>query len=134
VTAAADPTLLDPLTLADAAIALVLAGSWRHPVVFTHALTAPLALHQLTPVLGAPAVAAGSQALFKVIAAFATVFPATDTHYDGPTWSAEQLLERAIGTGDEHAIKAAVACIELSSSLGDRRALTAGAALVTALA
>ncbi|MEN9807374.1 MAG: hypothetical protein RL756_1894, partial [Pseudomonadota bacterium] len=41
---------------------------------------------------------------------------------------------RAIGTGDEHAIKAAVACIELSSSLGDRRALTAGAALVTALA
>ncbi len=85
-----------------------------------------------------PGLSAGRTALHvvhrKVIAAFVAAFPAPSARFDGPTWPAEELLARAIGTGDEHAIKAAVACIELSSSLGDRRALTAGAALVTALA
>ncbi len=83
-------------------------------VTFVHGITGPAALRPLLPVL-APgeqreAVRRAWQAAAGLYAAFATAPPAGDP-VDAPRESPEVSVDRAVATGDDHAIKLAAAAL-----------------------
>ncbi len=108
-------------------------GRWAHgnPVMLVHAATAPRAAGLVLPALPEALWPATFEAAWAVSAAIATAYRPRDT---GPGLSRSEravdtagtLADRALGTGDEHAIKLAEVAIE-AHRRGNRDALAVGA-------
>ncbi len=92
---------------------LYLAHASAHPLVFVHAVTGPAALRILLPHLPAGmrevALAYTWQALAAWVAAFGGDTPVAPDDSTPP--SEPEIVERAVDTGDPHAIKFAEACV-----------------------
>jgi hypothetical protein len=104
-------------------------GSDR-PIALLHAVTAPVAARSVLPLLPAELARPTYDALWQVDAALYAVFtpgvtpkPVPLTEPPGP----ETLTDRAVATGDVHAIKLTEACLRLHKESGDPILLHAAA-------
>ena len=111
-------------------------GSDR-PIVFLHAVTAPVAAYSVLPLLPDELARPTRDALWRVAAALYSVhagvvaprpLPATD-----PPAPAD-LTDRAVAAGDEHAIKLTEACLRLHAETQDPLLLHAAARVSELLA
>ncbi|MBV8084874.1 MAG: hypothetical protein JO247_08660, partial [Chloroflexi bacterium] len=98
---------------------LVLEGAWAYisrpdlrPIVLTHAVTAPRAIRELLPWLDD----AGRQLALRVAASLSeqirTPYRAPRPELPSNRLSRDELIERAIASGDDHAIKLTEACLD----------------------
>jgi hypothetical protein len=92
------------------------------PITFLHAVTAPVAAHSALPLLP-PALARPTyDALWQVAAALYSVHAGGVTREPlpaGPPPAPQDLADRAVATGDEHAIKLTEACVRLYAHTPD---------------
>jgi hypothetical protein len=99
--------------------ALILEGAWAYisspdlrPIVLTHAVTAPRAIRELLPWLDS----AGQQLALGVAAALSeqirTPYGAPRPELPPVRPDRDELIERAIASGDDHAIKLTEACLD----------------------
>jgi hypothetical protein len=83
-------------------------------ITFIHCLTGPAALRSLSPHLDratfSSALAYAWQASAAIYARFGTL-PRPDEEPAAPAWPRDDLIERALATADEHAIKFTDACL-----------------------
>jgi hypothetical protein len=90
------------------------ATDWLGTIVFTHGVTSAAALRHLLPHLDREAARAalryGWQAGAALYAAFG-VAPAREGEIEAPRTGRDALVERALASGDEHAIKLTEACL-----------------------
>jgi hypothetical protein len=97
--------------------ARVLLANARDPlstIVFVHGVTSAAALRPLLPHLSAGTTAAALRYAWQAASALYAAFgqrPAPEGEAEPPRESAAELVERAIATRDEHAIKLAEACL-----------------------
>ena len=106
---------LSDLTETFARVYLANADDLLHTIVFVHGVTGVAALRPLVPLVS-PDVARslvryGWQSSAALYAAFGRRAPSPAAP-EGPRGDADELIERAIENGDEHAIKLAAACLE----------------------
>ena len=102
--------------LAEAGAELYLANADRYPLVFVHVVTGPAALQLLLPHLPPETRATAFAYVWQAVAAWAAAFggdhAATHAKQDGAALpSAMTIIERAVDTGDDHAIKFAEAAL-----------------------
>jgi hypothetical protein len=116
---------VDPATDVDgflsdlaATFARVYLANARDPlttIAFVHTVTGPAALRPILPHLDADAARAAVrfawQASAGLYATFATAPPAADAG-DPARLDRDELIDRAVATGDEHAIKFTAACLD----------------------
>jgi len=99
--------------LTEAGAHLYLTNASTQPLVFIHALTGPAAVRLLLPAmpdaLHATALAHCWQAVAAWVAAYGSDGPGTRDEAAAP--SEPQIVDRAMGTRDHHAIKFAEACL-----------------------
>lgn len=101
--------------MAEIGARVYLQGADHHPLVLLHAVTGPAAVHLLvadaSPELGR----VGFSYIWQAVAAWAVAFasgpPRDAIEPAAASWN--EIVERAIGLGDEHAIKLAEACLRL---------------------
>lgn len=106
---------------------------WAHasPIMLVHAATAPRAASLVLPALPEHLWAPTYEAAWAVTAAISTIYrpstpPPPTTRSEQHTVTPEQVTARAVGTGDEHAIKF-VEVAQESHRRGNTHALPAGA-------
>ena len=119
--APAEPGLaLSALTAAMARIYLAnVALGTTHDIAFIHAVTAPSALRLIAPQLQPAAVHAALRYAWRAVAAIHAAYSDLDVpragkigvELDTDPISADDLIDRAVATGDEHAIKYSEACL-----------------------
>ncbi len=113
-TSAPPADLVSQLTDTFARVYLANAHDTLTVIVFIHGVTSAAAVRSLLPILGEAAVRDviryAWQAGCALYAAFGTG-PALNAEVDPPRESGETLIELAIATGDEHAIKFTEACL-----------------------
>ena len=106
------------------------------PIALLHSVTAPVAARSVLPLLPAEMARPTYDALWQVGAALYTVYTGAATPEPlpaGPPPSAGELTDRAVATGDEHAIKLTEACLRLDAVSPDpllRHAAARAAALL----
>ena len=99
-----------------------LAYGRAQPITFLHAVTAPVAAYSALPLLPRPLARPTYDALWQVGAALYVVHAGTVTPEPLPSAPApdpEELKDRAVATGDEHAIKLTEACLRLHAQSPD---------------
>ncbi len=109
---------------------IFLAYGRRQPITFLHAVTAPVAAYSVLPLLPAGLARPTYDALWQVGAALYTVHAGGVTPEPLPATSppaADDLADRAIAAGDEHAIKLTEACLRLHADAPDPVLLHAAA-------
>ena len=87
-----------------------------------HAVTAPVAAGSVLPLLPAELARPTFDALWQVNAALYTVYTGGTTPEPLPAGappSADEVTDRAVATGDEHAIKLAEACLRVDAVTPD---------------
>jgi len=92
------------------------------PIALLHAVTAPVAAGSVLPLLPAELARPTYDALWQVNAALYAVYTgaaAAEPLPAGPPPTAGELTDRAVATGDEHAIKLAEACLRLDAMTPD---------------
>jgi len=92
------------------------------PIALLHSVTAPVAARSALPLLPAELARPTYDALWQVGAALYTVYAGAATPEPlpaGPAPSAGELADRAVATGDEHAVKLAEACLRLDAETPD---------------
>jgi hypothetical protein len=92
------------------------------PITFLHAVTAPVAAYSVLPLLPRQLARPTYDALWLVGAALYAVHAGRVTPEPLPTASppaTEDLADRAVATGDEHAIKLTEACLRLHAETPD---------------
>ena len=92
------------------------------PIALLHSVTAPVAARSVLPLLPAEVARPTYDALWQVGAALYSVYTARTTPEPlpaGPSPSADELADRAVATGDEHAIKLTEACLRLDAETQD---------------
>ena len=88
------------------------------PIALLHSVTAPVAARSVLPLLPAEVARPTYDALWQVGAALYAVYTGGATPEPlpvGPPPSADELTDRAVATGDEHAIKLTEACLRLDA-------------------
>ena len=88
------------------------------PIALLHSVTAPVAARSVLPLLPAEVARPTYDALWQVGAALYAVYTGGTTPEPlpvGPPPSADELTDRAVATGDEHAIKLTEACLRLDA-------------------
>jgi hypothetical protein len=90
----------------------------QHDIAFIHTLTAPSALRLIAPHLPTPAVDDALRYAWQAVAAIHAAYSDLDVppaglavELDADPISADDLIDRALATGDEHAIKYSEACL-----------------------
>lgn len=100
----------------------------RWPTAFVHAVTAPVAAGSVLPLLPADTARATHDALWRLAAGLYSVH-APDAETEplplGEPAAEEDLIDRAVANGDEHAIKLTEACLRQYRSTGDHMLLHA---------
>jgi hypothetical protein len=102
----------------------------RRPVTLLHAVTAPVAAGSALPLLPAEVARPTYDALWHVDAALYAVYTAGATPEPLPVGAPllpDELADRAVATGDEHAIKLTEACLRLHAQTPDPLFLHAAA-------
>jgi hypothetical protein len=92
------------------------------PIALLHSVTAPVAARSVLPLLPAETARPTYDALWQVGAALYSVYAgpaAPEPLPAGPPPSADDLTDRAVATGDEHAIKLTEACLRLDAETPD---------------
>jgi len=92
------------------------------PITFLHAVTAPVAAYSALPLLPPRLARPTYDALWQVGAALYAVHAGGVTPEPLPATTppqAEDLADRAVATGDEHAIKLTEACLRLHAEIPD---------------
>jgi hypothetical protein len=92
------------------------------PIALLHSVTAPVAARSVLPLLPAEAARPTYDALWQVGAALYVVYAGGTTPESlpvGPPPSADELADRAVATGDEHAVKLTEACLRLEAVTPD---------------
>ena len=112
VDATGDPlAFLADLTATFARVYLANARDWLTTIAFVHTVTGPAALRPMLPYLSPDtarsALAHAWQASAALYATFGTAPPVGDAEPRG----SDDLVDRALATGDEHAIKFTAACL-----------------------
>jgi hypothetical protein len=99
--------------LTEAGAHLYLANASTHPLVFIHALTGPAAVRLLVPAMPSALHATTLAHCWQAVAAWVAAYggDGPDTSNDAAPLSEAQIVERAVGTRDHHAIKFAEACL-----------------------
>jgi hypothetical protein len=100
------------------------------PIALVHAVTAPAAARSVLPLLPAEVARPTYDALWQVSAALYAVYAGGTTPEPLPVGappSADELADRAVATGDEHAIKLTEACLRLDAVTPDPLLLHAAA-------
>ena len=128
---------LSDLTATFARVYLANARDMLTTIAFVHTVTGPAVLRPLLPHVDAGAarvaVAYAWQAAAGLYATFATAPPRAGAVDDEPP-DAGELVERAVATGDEHAIKFTVACLGEHAHRPDAAYLHAASHAIRALA
>jgi hypothetical protein len=99
-----------------------LAYGRRQPITFLHAVTAPVAAYSALPLLPPQLARPTYDSLWQVGAALYAVHAGGVTPEPLPATTppqAEDLADRAVATGDEHAIKLTEACLRLHAETPD---------------
>jgi len=99
-----------------------LAYGRRQPITFLHAVTAPVAAYSVLPLLPPELARPTHDALWQVGAALYAVHAGGVTPEPIPAASPpspDDLTDRAVATGDEHAIKLTEACLRLHAETPD---------------
>jgi hypothetical protein len=121
--------LLDALALGGAKAYLRNAGT-GNPIALIHSVTGPLALELVLPWLSEDDRAAALGYAWQAVAAIHVAYD-TERHdavgTDDRVPSQEELVERAVGTGDEHAIKLTEAALRSHARTGEPALLLAAA-------
>ena len=125
---------LSALTAAMARLYLAnVAQGNRHDIAFIHTLTGPSALRLIAPHLQPSSVNAALPYAWQTVAAIHAAFSdvdippsgSFDVELDADPISADDLIDRALATGDEHAIKYSEACLRENALRPDPVYLTA---------
>jgi hypothetical protein len=115
VNLAGDPSItISELTETFARVYLANAHDVLSTIVFIHGVTSVAALRSLLPHLGAETVRAAMRYAWQAGCALYAAFgyrPASASEFERPRESREALIDLAIATGDEHAIKFTEACL-----------------------
>jgi hypothetical protein len=105
---------LSDLTATFARVYLANAHDWLTSIAFVHTVTGPAALRPMLPYLGAETASTALAYAWQASAALYATFGA-DASAPGrparPITDVQGLVERAIASGDEHAIKFTEACV-----------------------
>jgi len=120
----------DLLELAAGFAGQFLAYGHRAPIGLLHAVTAPTAARSVLPLLPPEAAADTYDRLWQVGAALVSVYSSGTTRRPVPGGlppAADDLADRAVATGDEHAIKLTEACLRLHAERPDPLLLHAAA-------
>jgi hypothetical protein len=107
-----------------------LAYGRQQPITWLHAVTAPVAAYSALPLLPDELARPTYNALWQVGAAIYTVHAGRVTPEPLPTAAPpapDDLADRAVATGDEHAIKLTEACLRLHAQVQDPVLLHAAA-------
>jgi hypothetical protein len=107
-----------------------LAYGRRQPITFLHAVTAPVAAYSALPLLPRQLARPTYDGLWQVGAALYAVHAGTVTPEPLPAATPpapDDLTDRAVATGDEHAIKLTEACLRLHAETPDPLLLHAAA-------
>ncbi|TVZ05392.1 DUF4243 domain-containing protein [Trebonia kvetii] len=102
--------------------AIFLGYGRAQPITFLHAVTAPVAAYSALPLLPGELARPTYDALWQVAAALYSVHAGGVTPEPlpaGPPPALEDLADRAVATGDEHAIKLTEACARLHARTPD---------------
>lgn len=94
----------------------------QRPIALLHSVTAPVAARSVLPLLPAELARPTYDALWQVGAALYAVYAGGATPEPlpaGPPPSADDLTDRAVATGDEHAVKLTEACLRLNAVTPD---------------
>ena len=100
------------------------------PIGLLHAVTAPVAARSVLPLLPPEAALPTFEALWRVDAALYTVYGGGATPEplpSGPAPAPDDLADRAVAAGDEHAIKLTEACLRIHAEQPDPVLLHAAA-------
>ena len=132
---AVDPTVLTVAAIVDAVAPLALAGGL--PIVYVHAITAPSAALLLDGLVDDGQLARLTAYAWQTAAALVAAYPVTPRHGRGPAAAADdieapvidELVDRALANGDEHAIKV-VAAVATSMRAGASNAAGRAAAVL----
>jgi len=111
-----DDATTDLRDLAGEFARVFLAYGRAQPITFLHAVTAPVAAYSVLPLLPGDLARPSYDALWQVGAALYAVHAGTVTPEPLPATappSQGDLADRAVATGDEHAIKLTEACLRL---------------------
>ena len=102
--------------------AIFLGYGRAQPIPFLHAVTAPVAAYSALPLLPGALARPTYDALWQVAAALYSVHAGGVTPEPlpaGPRPAPQDLADRAVATGDEHAIKLTEACVRLHERTRD---------------
>jgi len=113
------------LTLTAEAAQWYLRSASRYPIAYVHAVTGPAAARLLLPHLPPPALDAVFAYAWQVVAAMVATYGDAAEHPAEPLGSVEEIIDRAIASGDEHAIKMTEACLREYRDNPDGRYLAA---------
>ncbi|HKF28169.1 MAG TPA: questin oxidase family protein [Candidatus Binataceae bacterium] len=105
---------LSDLTATFARVYLGNAKSVLSTIVFVHSVTGPSSLRPMLPYLSAPDAAVALRYGWQAAAALFTVYGLTaapEDSFASPSYDREDLVARAIESGDEHAIKFTEVCL-----------------------
>jgi hypothetical protein len=131
---AADASNLGVDVLLGAAGEAVIAGGAGDPIVYVHTLTPTAAIRQVADLVDAAVADLVLGCAWRATAALVSTYrlPLVERSPDVGIVDAEQIVDNAVASGDEHAIKVAEAVFGPNSS-ADPTVRAAGAALVTRL-
>jgi len=108
----------DLLALAREFTRIFLLYGRRQPIALLHAVTAPIAARSVLPLLPDEAARPTYDALWQVTAALYVVYAGGSAAEPLPAAAplpADELIDRAVATRDEHAIKLTEACLRLNA-------------------
>jgi len=94
----------------------------KRPIALLHAVTAPVAARSVLPLLPDQVARPTYDALWQVSAALYAVYAGRTTPEPLPAGARapeDELADRAVATGDEHAIKLTEACLRLNAETPD---------------
>ena len=130
---AVDASALGVDALLSAAGDTVVAGGAGDPIVYVHTLTPTAAIRQVADLVDAAVVDLVLGCAWRAIAALVSTYRLpTVGGFDGGDVDADDVVDRAVASGDEHAIKVAEAVFGPDGS-ADPTVRAAGAALVARL-
>jgi len=112
----------DLAALARAFARVFLVYGRERPIALLHSVTAPVAARSVLPLLPAEVARPTYDALWQVGAALYAVYTGGTTPEPvpvGPPPSPDELADRAVASGDEHAIKLTEACLRLDAETPD---------------
>ncbi len=131
---ALDPSALSVDGLLAAAASVIRAGDAQAPIVYVHTLTATASIRTITDLVNDNGRTLALGCIWRAVAALISTYPLPRADVAAPDEvDADDVVDRAVSSGDEHAIKVAEATFGPAGS-ADPVVRSAAAALIARLA